>query len=77
MSSIFSLKFHLCFEGLLNVCTQCAPFVSLLQSFSCQMHPSFHFIYFHQDLWNTELKLMTLISKQSNRKQLKNWKQDE
>ena len=41
---------YLCFEGLLDVCTQCAPFVGLLQSFSCQLHAALHLIDLHQDL---------------------------
>lgn len=41
---------YLCFEGLLNVCTQCAPFVCFLQRFSCQLHSTLHLIYLHQDL---------------------------
>lgn len=43
---------YLCFEGLLNVCTQCAPFVCLLQSFSCHLHAPLHLIYLHQYLVN-------------------------
>lgn len=59
--------FYLCFKGLFNVSTQCAPFVCLLQSISCQLHATLHFIYFHQNLvrWSpVELKFLKYISVQ-------------
>lgn len=46
------LFLHLCFEGLLNISTECAPFICLLQGFCCQLHTTLHFVDLHQDLTN-------------------------
>lgn len=43
---------NLCFEGLLDVCAQCAPFVSLLQSLNSLLHPTLNLVDFHQNLEN-------------------------
>lgn len=53
-------QFYLRLEGLLNICTQRAPFVSLLQCLSCQLHSTLHLIYFHQDLGNNDSDFVRL-----------------